>query len=256
MKQAIIILACLILTFPGYSQESAADDCFQIKYIDFFGLDQIEAPKWPQSEVEGMLKMDFAKTKTDSIAKTNFIIPLIVYQLKNYHPKCVKEIDTSYLNQLITIYSKIRQLDKNTVLEKSIEEQMDFIRNDFYDQVQDDSLLPNMRLTMDDGPFYGVGLQSFVDLTEIKTEKTDFGSLTIFKKDEKILLTANDKNGKIIWGKVIAGLYDRYLNELHFVEDPIEKTSLATIVHMAAEGERFTLFLKNNGQFMYYYHSW
>lgn len=55
-------------------------------------FDQMEIIKWPESELNGLLKMDFAKDRGKSEIKTNFIIPMIVYQLKQYHPNCNKEI--------------------------------------------------------------------------------------------------------------------------------------------------------------------
>lgn len=80
--------------------------------------------------------------------------------------------------------------------------------------------------------------------------------MSVFKVDKKTILTSKNKDGIVIWKKSITGLSDRNLSELHFTENPMEYNSVATIAHMYSEGERFTLYLKNDGSFMYYFHSW
>ncbi len=256
MKIRILIILFLAINLTLLGQESDSKDCYEIKYLDFFGLDQMEIIKWPQSELDGLLKMDFEKDRNGSPIKTNFIIPSIVYQLKEYHPNCKTEIDTIYFNQISELYLKIREIDSTKLLNKSITEKIDFIRTDFYSQVENVEYLPEMTMTFDDGPFYGVEFEQESELKPIKTQETDFGILSVSKIDNKTILTSKNKSGELIWQKSITGLSDRNLTELHFTENPIEYNSVATVAHMYSEGERFTLYLKSDGSFMYYFHSW
>lgn len=254
MRNRILTILFLAINLTLFGQDSK--DCYEIKYLDFFGLDEMEIIKWPESELDGLSKMDFAKDRGQSEIKTNFIIPMIVYQLKEYHPNCNKEIDTSYFYKISEIYLKIREIDSTEFQQKSISEKIDFIRTDFYSQVQNVDYLPKMTATFDDGPFYGVDYKMETKLKPTKTQQTEFGTLTVSKADDKTILASKDKNGNIIWQKAITGLSDRNLTELHFTENPMEYNSVATVVHMYSEGERFTLYLKNDGSFMYYFHSW
>ena len=254
IRTLTIILFTICLTSCG--QNTNSKDCYEIKYLDFFGLDKMEIVKWPKSQLDGLMKMDFTKNKGKSEIKTNFIIPTIVYQLKEYHPSCNTEIDTVYLNNILEIYLKIREIDSKKLLNKSIEEKIDFLRDDFYSQVENVNYLPKMITTFDDGPFYGEDFQNKSELNPIKKQETEFGTLIVSKIDDKTILTSKNKNGEVIWQKSITGLSDRNLTELNFKENPMEYNSVATVVHMHSEGERFTLYLKNNGNFMFYFHSW
>ncbi len=256
MKIRILTILFLTLNLNLFGQESYTKDCYEIKYLDFFGLENEEVVKWPESELSGLLEMDFTKDREDSAIKTSFIIPAIIYQLKEYHPNCKTEIDSSYFNQISTIYFKIRDIDVIELSDKSIAEKIDFMRTDFYSQVENVEYLPKMTMTFDDGPFYGVEFEQKSELKHIKTQETDFGLLSVSKVKDKTILTSKNKNGEIIWQKSITGLSNRNLTELHFTENPMEYNSVATVAHMYSEGERFTLYLKNDGSFMYYFHSW
>lgn len=251
-----LILTALLLTLGPSLFGQDSDDCYKIKYLDFFGLEQTEIVKWEESQLDGLLEMDYSKDRRQSDIKTNFIIPLIVYQLKEYHPNCTDEIDLEYFDKISAVYLKIREIDSSELLNKSIAEKIDYLRSDFYSQVQDVNYLPKMTATFDDGPFYGIEYEEKLDLSPLESQNTEFGILVISKTDDKTILTCKDKSGNTIWQKLITGLSDRHLTELHFRENPIEYTSVATVAHMYSEGERFTLYLKKDGNFMYYFHSW
>jgi len=254
MRTRILTIVFIAINLTLFGQEPKA--CYEIKYLDFFGLDKMEIIKWPESQLNGLLKMDFAKDRGQSDIKTNFIIPMIVYQLKEYHPNCNKTMDTSYFNKISEIYLKIREVDSTDFLKKSIAEKIDFLRADFYSQVENIDYLPKMTTTFDDGPFYGVDYKESSELKPSKTQKTEFGTLVVSMADDKTILTSKHKNGNIIWQKEMTGLSDRNLTELNFTENPMEYNSVATVAHMHADGERLTLYLKSDGRFMYYFHSW
>ena len=256
MKIRILTILFLTLNLTLFGQETDSKNCYEIKYLDFFGLENEEVVKWPESELSGLMKMDFEKDRNGSTIKTNFIIPLIAYQLKEYHPNCKSDIDSIYFDKISELYLKIRDIDSAKLLNKSIAEKIDFIRADFYSQVENIDYLPKMTMTFDDGPFFGVDFDKKSELKTLKTQETEFGTLVISKTDDKTILASKDKNGKIIWKKAITGLSDRNLTELHFTENPMEYNSVATVAHMYSEGERFTLYLKSDGNFMYYFHSW
>jgi hypothetical protein len=255
MRNKLLLLIFISIHLNFIAQESNSTNCYNIKYLDFFELENAEIVKWPSSEIDGLLKENYEKDRSDSDVKTNFLIPLIVYQLPEYHPNCKKEIDTNYFEKISKLYFRIRDTDSTKISNKSITDKIDFIRNDFYSQVENPEYLPKMIMTFDDGPFYGKDTINSTLHNSIK-QKTNYGSLDISKLDNKVLLTSRDQNGKLIWQKIITGLTDRNLTDLHFVENPLEYTSISTIAHMYSEGERFTLFMKNDGKFLFYFHSW
>lgn len=250
----LIIFSILIWTTSSLGQTQKS--CFEIKYLDFFGVENLDTIKWPPSELDQLLYTDFAKDEKEKIRKTNFLIPFIVLQLKDYHPSCSNNLDTATFRKLKELYFKIRQQDISAINIKPISTQLEIIRQDFYSQVQNDSLLPFMGYTLDDGPFYGQLSKYIPDYKKGKSYKTDFGTLYITKHSEKIFLTVVNNEGKHLWTRVTTGNADRYLNEISFSERDILKTSLGYQLRMFSEGEALNLYLKSNGDFRYYFHSW
>lgn len=245
-----VILA--IFFFTGYAFSQQNKNCFEIKYFDFFGLDKIGEIKWSDEDINELLEWDYEKKFND----TRFFIPILVYQLRDFHPACNKSVDTQRFNKLVSLYAKTTLLNASYLENKSIEEKLNLIRDDFYRLVQIEELLPRMRFTFDDGPLYGEIPKTVPKVKSSDSVITDFGKLEIVESNEKTFLIAKDKKNRIIWSRIMKGVdADSYLGNLRFAENPVEKTSLAYIIYFQA-GERLTLFLKPDGKFMYYYYSW
>ncbi|MDD2982495.1 MAG: hypothetical protein PHQ74_03825 [Crocinitomicaceae bacterium] len=254
MKTFSILFLLICITSCGHKTVSATT--YDIKHLDFFGLENIEAFKWKDSEIKKLLTMDFKEGRKNPSIKTNYMIPVIIFQLKDLHPNVNKKMDVNFFNQLTKLYLKIREIDAAKIADKSVAEKIDFMRDDFYWQVENDQYLPHMTMTFDDGPFQGVDFKQEITSDSLHVEQTNFGSLSSFQVDGKTVLKAKDNNEKVIWQKSITGLMDKNLSDLRFTDNPMEYTSVATIAHLHADGERLTLYLKNDGRFLYYYHSW
>lgn len=248
-----ILLLFVFFAFAEYATAQHENkNCFEVKYLDFFGLDKIGEIKWSDEEINELLEMDYEK----EFRGTRFYIPILVYQLKDFHPACNKTIDIGRFNKFVSLYSKVTLLDDSYIKNKSIEGKLNFIREDFYRLVQIEDLLPLMRFTFDDGPLYGEIPKVVPNTKPLDSVNTDFGKLSIVEFNKKTFLIASDKKNKIMWSRIVKGVDpDSYLSNLRFDKNPIENTSLAYIIHLYA-GERLTLFLKPNGKFMYYYYSW
>lgn len=233
--------------------QNADKDCFEIKYFDFFGLNAESNINWSDAELNELLKMNNSQNEI----KTSFLIPPIVFQLKTFHPNCNKSIDIKRFNKLFSLYFKIRHKDVSLLENKTIVEQLNFIREDYYSQLQDEQLLSHMRYTMDDGPLYGEIPKNIPESKLSESITTDFGKLTIIKSNDQVFLIGTNKENKTIWSRMMRGTNpNRDLRNLRFDDSPVEKTSLATIIHFYSEGERLNLYLNPDGKFMYYYHSW
>lgn len=255
MKHLILILfLSFILTLAAFGQ--AKNNCFEIKYLDFFGIEGMDSVKWPASQLDPLLLTDFTKDVKEKSAKTNFLIPFIVLQLKDYFPTCSKQSDTTTYGKLTQLYSKIRQQDFFKLKLQPISAQLEFIRQDFYKQVQNDSLLPYMAYTLDDGPFYGQLSKDIPDYKEGQYFKTDFGTLFIIRSSGKVFITVLNKQGKNLWTRVMTGNSNRPLTEISFSEKDVLKTSLGYRLRMFSEGKALNLYLKSSGEFRYYFHSW
>lgn len=247
----IAILAIFLFTNSLLAQ-SQKENCFEVKYLDFFGLDETIDTQWSDKQIDELLKIDYEEKFMD----TRFYIPILVHFLKDFHPSCNKSIDTQRFNKFVSLYLKVTLGDISLIENKSIEEKLNFIRKDFYRLVQIEKLLPLMKFTFDDGPLYGEIPKTTPKPDGGKSVTTSFGKVIIVESKDKAFLIATDKKDKIIWSRIMTGVYpDSYLRNLKFVQNGVQETSLATIIHLTA-GERLTLYLKSDGNFMYYYHSW
>jgi hypothetical protein len=252
MKNLITILA-LILVKIAFGQQSK-EPCYEVSHLDFFGLEGIELTKWPESETDGLKELTRKEQMKDSSMNVNFIVPMIVYQLQEFHPNCVQPIDSNYLYKIIDVYCTIRQFDQDTFTQKPLITQIDLVRNDFLKLIKEDQNLIKMNFTIDDGPFYGIDTEN--EGAIVKTVETSFGKLLISSYEGKSVLTTKDKNGGVIWRKIMTGLMDITFDEINISDNYLNETSLATMVYLFAAGEQLTLYIKNDGRFMYYYHSW
>lgn len=254
MKTFSILFLLICISACGHKTVSATT--YDIKYLDFFGLENVDAFKWKDKEIESLLTMDFKEGRKNPSIKTNYMIPVIIFQLKDLHPNVNKKIDVNFFNQLTKLYLKIREIDAAKIADKSVAEKIDFMRDDFYYQVENDQYLAHMLMTYDDGPFQGVDFTEEVSSKPVHVEQTEFGSLHVFYIGDKAILMAKDKNQKVLWQKIVTGFLDRNLSDLRFTDNPMVYTSVATIVNFYAEGEKLVLYLKNDGRFLFYYHSW
>jgi hypothetical protein len=252
MKYYITVIICIISVNPSIIGQTKTD-CFEIKYLDFFGIENTEEIKWPPSELDPLLLEDYTKF---TARKTNFLIPLIVFQLKDYHPSCPKQKDTSIYRKLLQLYSKIRQHDFLKLTVQPVSSQLEFIRQDYYNQVLNDSLLPFMNSTVDDGPFYGLVSEFIPNYKEGQSKKTDFGKIFITKNAGKNFITVVNKEGRHLWTRIMTRDAGYPLPDIIFSEKEIVKTSLGYRIIMFAGGEALNLYLKSNGEFRFYFHSW
>lgn len=253
MKELALYLTMLFLLTFGCTNEKK--ECIEIKYLDFFSLEKTNELNWSESELNQLIKMDFATNKEDRINKTNFLIPQIMLQLKSYYPECENLSKNNQFSKLVQLYFKIRRQNKSLLMGKTISEQIEYIREDFYNQVLNDTLLPYMNYSTDDGPLYGQKSKGISKFENIKSIETDFGKLSIIKSQDKFYITAHDKHNRILWTRFMTGIDGNALNKISFSDKPIKKTSRAFIVNMTS-GEELTLYLNLSGKFMYYFYSW
>lgn len=253
IKSSLFITFAFLIFANTTLAQKVDKDCFEIKYLDFFGLDEVNDISWSDKELDEMLKMNYY----EQFDETRFFIPILVRYLKDFHPACSKSIDKVRFDNLIALYFKVTLKDISLIRNKSIEEKLSFIRNDFYNLVGDVESLPRMSFSFDDGPLYGEIPKVAPKMKLSESVSADFGKLSILESNERILLVATDKKGKTIWSRIMKGANpDRHLQNLKFDKVPMKKTSLATIFNFYSEGERLNLYLKPDGKFMYYYHSW
>ncbi|HMJ09358.1 MAG TPA: hypothetical protein VK468_10160 [Pyrinomonadaceae bacterium] len=197
------------------------------------------------------------ESDSPSTRPTNWLIPLVAFQLEDFHPACGDSNDVDRFEKLMTLYLAIRKVDVRGIRNGSIPTQLSWIRSDFYRLVQNESNLPYMIFTMDDGPLTGEVRKSVPKVESQNTIRTLFGKLTVGKANGKLVVIAANRNNKIMWSRLLRGTNPaRYLKNANLSQVEVQNTSLATVVSFYADGERLTLYTKPSGEFLFYYHSW
>ncbi len=255
MKYVVLQLLLCINSLFALSQSN--NNCFEIKHLDFFGIESLDSIAWNNQMLNQMLAYDFGKDNKDATLRTSFLIPFAIMQLRKYHPNCRTQMDTSVYNKLVALYFKLRQADSKQLNFLPLHKQLEYIRDDFYTQVYNDSLLPYMNYTLDDGPFYGESLaHNSIDTADTKQFLLDFGVLCITNKNDKSYITVLDRLQKPIFTKAVTVRNKQYLKNISFNAKAIKNHSLGYTIIMYAYGKRLTLEFKKNGMLRYYYYTW
>lgn len=256
MKTRILITLFFLVSLKLLGQQGKTKDCYEVKYLDLFGFEGMPTVKWPDSEIESLMNMYSRDSSDELYIKSKFTLPILLYQMKDYHPKCNKKIDKDYFDKIVRLYFLIGNLDITKIEGKSVAKQIDFIRDDFYARIGDEANLHELIFTLDDGPIYGKDYLEPINTPPSDSISTEFGSLSIFYTNSGVVLVSKDKNGVVIWQKVFTRFYGDELYYINLSENPIHYNTVTTCVYMNADGERLTLYLNKKGQFLFYYHSW
>ena len=108
---------------------------------------------------------------------------------------------------------------------------------------------------MDDGPFYGFD-------TNKELEKINEISFDQFKLVQRGNQTENtleliDEKGNVKWRKIIARSEDYKIKRLSFSNESVRvKNKLGYKLALLGDGELIQLYLKKNGDFRLFFHSW
>ena len=260
MRQQIRISLLLFLTFPILieAQNNNSEPCYSIEFLDFFGATNIQKTAiWTNDEIIQLSKQ-IAETPYGPTKSPIFLIPVIMAQLPHYHPKCTTNIDTSALNNLTRLYASLSNAALDSLINFDKDTQIDAIRYNFYQLVKNDSLLPMMLFTMDDGPFFGKDLPDSTLL--INPDHSIFlpsGSLFVYEQPDQVCIEFKGPNENIRWRKILTEFGENiYLRDLFIPDDVVSTNSLATIVSIYLNHEELSLYLRNTGEFMFYFYSW
>lgn len=246
---SLVLIVVLGIWFCSNGQ-AVLKPCPPQRHFEFFSLVG-KRVRWPDSELAGLLGSEYAKP----YEKTNFLIPPLVLQINEFDPKCQTADDVARLEKLLAIYLQIRSIPSGRISQLSIGDRVEFVRRDFDQQVSDDTLLPKMIATFDDGPLYGKDLAKSPKGKGVDAP-TNFGKMSFFRLGDGIAVAAFTRKNTLLWAKRLTGTVpERYLQKF---SEPIEVTSseTATVVSLFVDGEKLCLYTRPDGRFIFYSHSW
>jgi hypothetical protein len=245
MKYSIIGLLSLLMPLFGVAQS----DCFEVKYLDFFEWDLKISEEIDTKRVTEQTMFQIKEDNPMTIPQVA-MIPMIVKELKYYHPVCTEKLDTASYQTLLDLYFGVSKMDMKILTNKTVSEQLDFIRDNFYTQVLDASFLPKMMLTYNYGPYYGEDVVEKIDMRAGKTTLTNFGKLVVIEGKNKSYLLGIDKQEQLLWVKATS-VFDVQTKGISLGQ--IKENSLCYRVEVSSQNTpSFTLYLRPNGHFLFY----
>lgn len=190
-----------------------------------------------------------------------FFIPVMLHQIKNYYErdewtKAEKEFGIEVSNFFATTLDnedlKISNGDNKTFCQG-----LDKLKQAFYALCEDDNVFYKMIYTMDDGPFFGIDTDLNLPVKDsLKLE--DIGAKMYIRQQGKTCtLELVDSYGQTKWKKIIARSADNYIKDIVFtMESILDKNELGYKIGLIGSGEFIHLYLRTDGAFRLYYHSW
>ena len=252
MKQLRNLILFQLLVFPLFMQAQNNDtvDCYPIKFLDFYGVsDSTNVAIWSNNQILQLIQEP---------TPPPFFIPVVVSQLPNYYSNCNSKVDTIALDNLTHLYALISKTELDSLLKPNKGFQIDLMRNIFYDRIDNDSLVAEMMFTTDDGPFFGDDIPySEILVDPDYTLHLAIGILAVHKQPNRVIVEFRGKDDEISWRKELTlfGVEEDF-SELHIPEDVYQTTSFSTKISLYLDEEELSLYLRNNGEFMFYFYSW
>jgi hypothetical protein len=147
---------------------------------------------------------------------------------------------------------KISERDNNTFCQG-----LNKLKQAFYALCEDDNVFYQMIYTLDDGPFYGLNTDlTFPIKDSLKLDDID-AKMYLREQGDTCTLELVDRNGQTKWKKIVARSDEYYIRDVGFANEPVrDKNELGYKIGFFGSGEFIHLYLRTDGAFRLYYHSW
>ena len=238
--------ACVWLAHTAPSQPP----CVELKHFEFFIRDTKE--RWSESALETLIK---ATPNPDS---GGWVVPVIVEQLSKYEPACGDtQVDRKF-ELLLRLYAIVQNLPRLDDVTLSSYDKLTLIRQDFQTQLNNDRGFERLVYTTDDGPLAGKPTPApRTKPIASRDHDVSFGKLRFSNMRTGVVVTALGRRGKVLWSRSLqGGNPKRALKQAQLETLSVEQTDFVVVARIIVDGERLTLYVRPNGRFMYYYHSW
>lgn len=253
MKVFLPSLVLFVLFAAGQVHaQSTVPACPTLKHSDLFGLEGLEVD-WPIEQIRELRELTVKRPENPTL----FVAPAIVKGLYAYHSACSKRSDFVRFKELIELYAEIFGRDPKDFAADTPDAQIDLAERHLDRLANDDQALPKLIYTMDDGPLYGTVAERFPKSPKLTDVPAKFGPLKISEYDSKIYVGAFTKTGKVLWVRTLVGAEPgRGLRSFDANTVSLKDFEAVSILTLFANGERLRLFVRPDGKFAFYVHSW
>ena len=249
----IVLVAVFVLWLA--SSAFPQNGCVALPDVSFFVDEASSKVLWSDEEMEGVIAAQRAAAESE---RAQFFIPPIIAWLSAYKPGCGPADADRRFERLLTLYFAIRGQETSLDSSSSAVEKLRLVKDDFGRQLNDDQLFRKLIYTTDDGPLSGKQVSPRgIKAVAKEVRPTPFGSLTFANLRNGVAMMASGKNGKPIWARVLTGTVPaRNLKKADLQTMTVEHVSFVVVARLSVDGERLTLYVRPDGRFMYYMHSW
>jgi len=109
----------------------------------------------------------------------------------------------------------------------------------------------------DDGPLKGKATGSMPKTNNAITLKVKFGEMRIAASANRLYVGAFDRKGRTRCVRILTGAHDdRFLKRFEPTKIGLSEYEAGTVLRLFVDGERLTLYVRPNGRFGFYSHSW
>lgn len=257
------IISILIFSFFNYSLTiDNQNECSikPIKYLEIYINSRMWEVAGGNSNINLETAREMAEIEKDELEAADFFIPIIINQIKYiYSDHILEENEKNILIQFSKFLERKWNNKNFKIMKESsgteICEKVNMIIDKYHLLSEDDSEFYKMIFTLDDGPYFGYDTE--IELKKIEEIQIDNFKLVLRGNKLKYTLELLDIDGSLKWKKLIAKSKNHYITEMGFSNQPIRvKNELGYKVALYGEGELVQLYLKKNGEFRLFFHSW
>lgn len=261
-RTTIIIIPLLCLMSCKSMHINSAEECEvkEIKYLTTYIDSRMWSAMGGNSRIDIESAREMSKIGDDNLENAHFFIPMLLKEIGGIYSDELLETEE---RELIIEFSKVigRIWKDETIIIQEGETETQVCAKvsatiDKYHQLSmDDKGFYRMIFTMDDGPFFGIDTE--VELERIKEVSFDDKKLILRGREDENTLEVITKSGTLIWRKFMARSKEYKFRRLDFADDPIRvKNEMGYKVALYGDGELIQLYLKRNGEFRLFFHSW
>lgn len=231
-----------------------------IKYLSTYLGSNIETDTIAGYNTNLKTAKEMASMNATELKSAYFFIPIIINDISKFYSNSTlseneKKILIEYGKIFKTIFNDSKfEITKNNS-KKQICDKINAMIKKYHTLCEDDNQFYKMIYTLDDGPFYGFNYDNKLQLkNEISFDKF---KLIIRGDEAENTLELIDKNNKLKWRKLIARDSIYKIKTLSFIFKPVQVSNdLGYEILLNGDGEIIHLYLKKNGDFKLFFHSW
>ena len=259
----VLLLLTIILVFGCKTVKTDSSQLCVHKEIQYLTT-YIDSRMWKVAG--GDMKMEISEireltSKLEGNPQSGlFFVPMVINGIREIYLD--NDVDESELSFLVEFSGMLSVLWDDSSILISIEDSgaevcknVNSIVDYYHKSSEDDDEFYKMIFTLDDGPFYGEDVE--YELEKIDEVMIDTYKLILRSNGVLNTLELLTEKGQVKWRKLIERSADYRIETVKFIDNPVMvSNNLGYKIGMYGDGELLHFYLRKNGDFRLFFHSW